>query len=208
MSDHRPEAVPNIDWQVDGVGRSRREAVAGHRGAVVWLTGLSGSGKTTIARAVDAVLVERGVHSYVLDSENVRHGLSRGLGFSLDDRVEHIRRVTEVAKLFADAATILFVAAISPYRWMRRRARDVIGRDFLEIHVATPLEVCEARDTRGYYRRARVGEITEFTGVSAPYEEPVDAELVLHPESESLEVCVQKVVDFLDSFNVLRLPVA
>ncbi|TNF29725.1 MAG: adenylyl-sulfate kinase [Deltaproteobacteria bacterium] len=206
MPDDSPALAPNIAWQVDGVGRARREAIAGHRGAVVWLTGLSGSGKTTIARAVDQILVERGIRSYVLDSENIRHGLSRGLGFSLDDRVEHIRRVTEVAKLFADSATILFVAAISPYRWMRRRARDIIGGDFLEIHVATPLEVCEARDPRGLYRRARAGEIADFTGVSAPYEEPVDAELVLHPESESLEQSVGKVLDFLDSFNILRLP--
>lgn len=208
MPDTPNDAPPNLTWQVDAVGRARREAIAGHRGAVVWLTGLSGAGKSTIARGVDAILAERGVRSYVLDSENVRHGLSRDLGFALDDRVEHIRRLTEVAKLFADAATILFVAAISPYRWMRRRARDVIGHDFLEIHVATPLEVCEARDPRGLYRRARSGEIPDFTGVSAPYEEPIDAEMVLHPENEGVDESVAKVIDFLDNFNVLRLPIA
>jgi len=206
MSDDRPIAAPHLSWQPDTVGRARREAVAGHRGAVVWLTGLSGAGKTTIARGVEAVLVDRGLRSYVLDAENIRHGLNGDLGFAHADRVEHIRRLGEVAKLFADAATIVLIAVISPYRWMRRQVRDLIGRDFLEVHVATPLAVCEARDPRGLYHRARSGEIPEFTGVSAPYEEPVDAELVLHPENESVDESVAKIIAFLENFNVLKPP--
>lgn len=206
MSEDRAPAATNISWQPDPIGRVRRERVSGHRGAVVWFTGLSGAGKTTIARGVEAALGARRVHAYVIDSENVRHGLSADLGFSPEERREHLRRLGEVARMFADAGVIALVSVISPYRAMRRRIRELVGPDFLEVHVATPLAVCESRDPRGLYARARIGLIPDFTGVSAPYEEPEDAELVLHPENEPVEASVRRVVSFLDNFAVLEVP--
>ncbi|MCB9732426.1 MAG: adenylyl-sulfate kinase [Deltaproteobacteria bacterium] len=195
----------NIRWQPDLVGRARREALAGHHGVVLWLTGLSGAGKTTVARGVEEALVDRGLRAYTLDAENVRHGLNADLGFSPEDRAEHIRRLGEVAKIFADAATICIVACIAPYREARAKIRQRIGADFLEIHVATPLAVCEERDPRGLYARARRGEIPNFTGVSAPYEAPLDAELELHTEGRPVAACVDEIVAFLEARDLIPI---
>lgn len=192
-------AASNITWQPDPLGRSGREARAGHRGCVVWLTGLSGSGKTSIARGVAAALAERGARAYVLDAENVRHGLNADLGFSPEDRAEHVRRLAEVARLFADAATLAVVACIAPRQALRDRVRAIVGADLLEVHVATPLAVCEARDPRGLYRRARAGEIPDFTGISAPWEPPADPDLTVPAGEEPLEASVARVMAALDA---------
>jgi adenylyl-sulfate kinase len=165
---------------------------------VVWLTGLSGSGKSTVAVAVEAALVAAGHAAYVLDGDNVRHGLNRDLGFAPEDRAENIRRVGEVAALFADAGLITLTAFISPYRADREAARAAVGAErFLEVFVDTPLEVCERRDPKQLYRRARAGEVGEFTGVSAPYEPPASPALALDTSALDAAACVERVVTLL-----------
>ncbi len=188
----------NLTWHVGEVDREGRAKAHGHRGATLWLTGLSGSGKSTLSHRVEKLLVERGVFAYVLDGDNVRQGLNRDLGFSPDDRQENIRRIGEVAKLFTDAGAIVLTAFISPYRSDRDgvRARMAPG-DFIEVHVAASLEVCESRDPKGLYARARKGEIPEFTGVSAPYEPPEAPELRVDTGAADVEACARQVVDFL-----------
>lgn len=189
----------NVHWHEGHVSRDERESRNGHRGAILWFTGLSGSGKSTLANAVDHRLHELGMSSYVLDGDNVRHGLNGDLGFSPEDRTENIRRIGEVAKLFADAGTLALTAFISPYREDRDRIRRTVARpdDFVEVFVSCPLEVCEQRDPKGLYRKARSGEIPEFTGISAPYEEPLSAELVVDTSEHSLEECVGRVLKHL-----------
>ena len=167
---------------------------------MIWLTGLSGSGKSTLSHEIERELFNLNHNVYVLDGDNVRHGLNSNLGFSPEDRVENIRRVAEVAKLLADAGVIAVTAFISPYRQDRRRAREIVlegGCDFYEIFVDAPLEVCEQRDPKGLYRKARAGEIREFTGVSAPYEAPADPELTVRTDRESLPESVVRVLEFL-----------
>lgn len=175
-----------------------RQAKLGQKGAVVWFTGLSGSGKSTIAHEVEFALVERGKNAFVLDGDNIRHGLNSDLGFSPQDRKENIRRIAEVANLFRMANVIALVAFISPYKDDRKRARALApaGR-FLEIYCDASIEVCEARDTKGLYRKARLGQIPEFTGISAPYEPPDEPELVLHTGEEEVAACVRKVLELL-----------
>jgi len=173
---------PNVVWHVSGVPRDRRWATAGVRGATVWLTGLSGSGKSTIAGLVEERLTDAGVLAYTLDGDNLRHGLNGNLGFSAVDRAENVRRVGEVSRLFADAGIVALVPLISPYRAGREHARalhEAANLTFLEVFVDTPLEVCEARDPKGLYAQARAGEITGFTGVDDPYEAPIAPELVV-----------------------------
>src|SRR5205807_4837481 len=171
----------NIFWVEGKITAQSRAARLGHRGAVVWFTGLSGAGKSTIAQALERELFARGMHTYVLDGDNIRHGLNSNLGFSPEDRVENIRRVSEVAKLMADSGVVAITAFISPYRMDRRRAREIAlegNAEFVEVFVDAPLEVCEARDPKNLYKKARAGEIREFTGIDAPYEPPEDAEIV------------------------------
>jgi adenylylsulfate kinase len=189
----------NVHWHEGRVSRQERENRGGHRGAILWFTGLSGSGKSTLANAVDHRLHELGLSSYVLDGDNVRHGLNGDLGFSPEDRNENIRRIGEVAKLFADAGTFALTAFISPYREDRDRIRTTTARpdDFVEIFVYCPLDVCEQRDPKGLYKKARAGEIPEFTGISAPYEEPEAAELVVDTAENSLDECVDLVLGHL-----------
>lgn len=190
----------NIFWSEGEVTADRRALRNGHRGAVIWLTGLSGSGKSTISQALERELFNMNMHVYVLDGDNVRHGLNSNLGFSPEDRVENIRRVGEVARLLADAGLITITAFISPYLIDRRRAREIAlegGVDFVEIYISAPVEVCEQRDPKGLYKKARAGEIKEFTGVSAPYEAPEAPELTLHTDLETLEESVARVVEFL-----------
>lgn len=189
------------------ISRARREALMGHRGVTLWFTGLSASGKTTVATLVDQILTSRGVHCMILDGDNIRHGLNRDLGFSPEDRAENIRRIGEVAKLFGLAGIVTLVAFISPYRKDRDAVRAMHANgDFIEIYLDTPVEVCEARDPRGLYRKARAGEIADFTGISAPYEPPLKPELVLSTASETAEESAQRVVAYLDESGYLNAP--
>ena len=190
----------NLFWSEGGIDYRLRTERNGHRGMVVWLTGLSGSGKSTLARALETNLFTRHMQVYVLDGDNVRHGLNKDLGFSAEDRVENIRRVAEVAKLMADAGFIVITSLISPYRVDRSRARDVIlsnDIEFIEVHVSAPLQVCEKRDPKNLYKRARSGEIKSFTGIDAPYEEPENPEITIHTDRESVKESVGRLLDFL-----------
>jgi bifunctional enzyme CysN/CysC len=180
------------------VTTAAREKRNGHAGAVIWFTGLSGAGKSTLAMAVEQVLFQRGMQSYVLDGDNVRHGLNADLRFSPQDRVENIRRVGEVANLFSDAGMIVIAALISPYRSDRSRVRERVGRNFHEIYIKADLATCERRDPKGLYRRARAGEIADFTGISAPYEEPEAPELVVDTAANGIEANVRNIVDYID----------
>jgi adenylylsulfate kinase len=194
----------NITWHAGHVGRAEREKLLGQRGATVWLTGLSGSGKSTVAVAVEAELVKRGKLAYVLDGDNVRHGLNKNLGFSPEDRTENIRRIGEVSKLFTDCGVLVFTSFISPYRADRDRVRALFAPgDFIEVYVAADVATCEGRDPKGLYKQARAGQIPEFTGISAPYEEPLRPELVLETGSQTLEQSVQSVLSYLEKSGYL-----
>jgi len=190
----------NIFWTEGKITALARAMRSGHRGAVVWLTGLSGAGKSTIAQALERELFQRAMHTYVLDGDNIRHGLNSNLGFSPDDRVENIRRVSEVAKLMADAGTVVITAFISPYRMDRSRAREIAlegSSEFIEVFVAAPLAVCEARDPKNLYKKARAGQIREFTGIDAPYEAPEDPEIVVHTDRQSVDESVATILEQL-----------
>jgi bifunctional enzyme CysN/CysC len=188
----------NVHWQALDVTRSSRAAMKGQKPCVVWFTGLSGSGKSTIANLVEKRLHAMGRHTIVLDGDNVRHGLNRDLGFTEADRVENIRRVSEVARLMTDAGLIVLVSFISPFRSERRMARDrMVEGEFIEVFVDTPLEEAERRDPKGLYRKARAGEIRNFTGIDSPYEPPEHAELVIHGAMLSPEQSADLVVEAL-----------
>lgn len=201
----RPEPKSrNIVWNASRVGAERRAEILGHRAATIWLTGLSGSGKSTIANALEERLAERGVNAYVIDGDNVRHGLNADLGFSAEDRTENIRRVGEVCRLFHDAGMIAITAFISPYRSDRDRVRTVHPEGgFLEVFVDCPLEECERRDVKGLYQKARDGKIPEFTGISAPYEPPASPEVVVKTAQSTLDACVAQVIDALEGRGIL-----
>ena len=189
----------NLTWHEGQVGRGEREALLGQAGAAVWLTGLSGSGKSTLAVAAEAELLRRGRLAYVLDGDNIRHGLNSNLGFSPEDRSENIRRIGEVAKLFADCGVLVFASFISPYRADRQAARALFAPgDFIEVYVQADLDICEQRDPKGLYKKARAGEIPEFTGISAPYEEPERPELVLNTGRQSVEESVGALISHLE----------
>jgi adenylylsulfate kinase len=194
----------NIVWHAHNVTRQEREQKFGHKGCTVWMTGLSGSGKSTLANALDEALWQRGIRSYVLDGDNIRHGLNKDLGFSPEDRTENIRRIGEVAKLFTDAGIINTTAFISPYRADRDRAREIQkDGDFVEVYVRASVEACEQRDTKGLYAKARAGQIPEFTGISAPYEEPLKPEVVVDTESQSVEESLAIVISYLEEKGYL-----
>ncbi len=194
----------NITWQESQVGRSDREAIVGQRGVTIWLTGLSGSGKSTIAIAAERELTNRGRLSFVLDGDNIRHGLNNNLGFSPEDRTENIRRIGEVSRLFTDAGVIVFTSFISPYRSDRDAVRTLMGAgDFVEVYVDASLDTCEQRDVKGLYKKARAGEIPEFTGISAPYEAPESPELVLDTNRQSVEESVDTLIEYLDAKGYL-----
>ncbi len=195
----------NITKITTHVTRQDRENMLGQKGVTLWFTGLSGSGKSTVAIEVDRVLTERGVACTVLDGDNVRHGLNSDLGFSPEDRNENIRRIGEVAKLFTEAGMINLTAFISPYCEDRDRNRKIQGEsDFVEVFVDAPLAVCEARDTKGLYKKARAGIIPEFTGISAPYEAPDKAEIVLNTDDESVEQSAALVVAYLEDKGYVK----
>jgi bifunctional enzyme CysN/CysC len=199
-TDRQVAKSKNIFWTEGKITAAERARRSGHCGAVVWFTGLSGAGKSTLAQAVERDLFHRGMHTYVLDGDNIRHGLNSNLGFSPEDRVENIRRVSEVAKLMADAGAVVITAFISPYRLDRRRAREIAlegSAEFIEVFVDAPLEVCEARDPKSLYKKARAGEIREFTGIDAPYEAPEDPEIVVHTDQQTVDESVATILEQL-----------
>jgi adenylylsulfate kinase len=201
------QKATNITWTEGLVTRNDRWERLGRHGATVWLTGLSGSGKSTIGAALESALVQSSVAAYRLDGDNVRHGLNCNLGFSAADRQENIRRIAEVAKLFADAGNVAITAFISPYSADRDMAREIhqqAGLTFLELYVDAPLEVCEQRDPKGLYAQARAGKIKGFTGIDDPYEPPGNPEAVLKTADHDVETCVQQCLDLLKSHGVLR----
>ncbi len=194
------QKATNIVWHPGDVSREDRKRILGHKGCTMWFTGLSGSGKSTVAVALEKALWDRGICSYILDGDNVRHGLNKDLGFSPEDRTENIRRIGEVSKLFTDAGVVNLTAFISPYRADRDAVREMNEKgDFIEIYIDCPLEVCESRDVKGLYAKAREGKIPEFTGISAPYEEPHNPEVTLKTGDNTLEESVAELIAYLES---------
>ena len=195
----------NVTWYNGYVTRQDREKTHGHKGAVLWFTGLSASGKSTIAHLVEKQLHKRGCSTYVMDGDNVRHGLCSDLSFRPEDRAENIRRIGEMVKLFVDAGIIVLTAFISPYRKDRRKVRSLLSYgQFMEIHVDCPPEVCAKRDKKGIYQKAKAGIIKNFTGISAPYETPENPELVIHSHKEDLETAVTKVVELIEEYQIVQ----
>jgi len=194
----------NVLWQQSTVTRDMRKVQNGHRGAIIWFTGLSGSGKSTLAHAVEEALHKKGCRTFVLDGDNVRHGLCGDLGFSDVSRMENIRRVGEVAKLFMEAGVIVLTAFISPFREDRARVRNMVGQgDFIEIFCDTPIAVCESRDVKGLYKKARAGQIREFTGISSPYEAPENPEFIVDTGATALSDCMVQVIQLLEKQGVI-----
>ena len=199
-------ASPHVTWHDPTITRAFRESQNGHRGAIIWLTGLSGAGKSTLAHAVEDTLHQMGCRTFVMDGDNVRHGLCGDLGFSRQDRKENIRRVGEVAKLFMEAGVIVLTAFISPYREDRDRVRGMVEHgDFIEIYCDCPVEICESRDVKGLYKKARNGQISEFTGISSPYEPPVIPELIVSTASQGVDASVKEVIDALTIAKLIGL---
>lgn len=197
-------ATPNIVWHHATVTRERRELQNHHRGAIIWFTGLSGAGKSTLAHTIEERLHQMGCRTFVLDGDNVRHGLCGDLGFSDQDRVENIRRVGEVAKLFMEAGVVVLTAFISPFRADRERVRGMVEHgDFIEIYCDSAIEVCESRDVKGLYKKARAGQILEFTGITSPYEAPENPELIVNTGEAELEFCVQKVLNEMSHRGII-----
>jgi adenylylsulfate kinase len=198
------QKATNIVWHQGTVTRGDREKINGHKACTVWLTGLSGSGKSTIAVDLEKRLWERGIRAYILDGDNIRHGLNKNLGFSPEDRTENIRRIGEVAKLFTEAGVVALTAFISPYRADRDQVRKIMADgDFVEVHVDCPVEVCEQRDVKGLYKKARAGEIKEFTGISAPYEAPEKPELTINTAGQSVEDSAKQILAYLEKQGIV-----
>ena len=194
----------NIVWHEGHVGREKRETLLKQKGAHIWFTGLSGSGKSTIAFTLEHALIERGHLAYVLDGDNIRHGLNKNLGFSAEDRTENIRRIGEVGRLFADAGIITLSSFVSPYRADRDAVRELMGDlAFVEIFIDTPLELCEKRDPKGLYKKARAGEIPNFTGISDPYEAPENPELVIKTDQHTPQEAVVQIMAYLETNNII-----
>ncbi|MEW8616659.1 MAG: adenylyl-sulfate kinase [Candidatus Thiodiazotropha endolucinida] len=194
----------NIVWHEATVTRERREKMNRHRAKLLWFTGLSGSGKSTLAHALEEELHQRDCRTYVFDGDNVRHGLCRDLGFSTEDRSENIRRIGEMAKLFVDAGVIALTAFISPIREDRERARGLFPHgDFIEVYVSCPLAVCETRDVKGLYKKARSGEIPNFTGISAPYDVPDKPEIVIETQDRAVQECIHELIEALEQRGVI-----
>ncbi|MGF9698173.1 MULTISPECIES: adenylyl-sulfate kinase [Paenibacillus] len=199
----------NITWQQSSLSRQEREIHNGHRSRTLWFTGLSGAGKSSLAFALEQHLHEQGVRCYVLDGDNVRHGLNRDLGFTAEDRQENLRRIGEVAKLMVDAGLLVLSAFISPHAQDRKMVRDLFEpEDFIEIYVQCSIEECERRDPKGLYKKARSGDIPHFTGISAPYEVPEEPSLIIDTEQLSLHEAVQEIVRYLELTGALQLPLA
>lgn len=196
MISHSLRRAQNVHKQALNVSRSDRERLNGHLGKVVWFTGLSGSGKSTLANALEMALHERGIRTYIVDGDNIRQGLNKDLGFTDADRVENIRRIAEVGKLMMDAGLIVMTASISPFRQEREMARELIGPDnFIEVYVSTPLEVCEQRDAKGLYKKARAGGIPNMTGINSPYEAPLEPAYITNGNEKSMEAVINELLE-------------
>ncbi|MDF2503482.1 adenylyl-sulfate kinase [Clostridium sp.] len=187
----------NIVWQQTNVSRQDREKLLKQKGVLIWFTGLSGSGKSTVATMLEKKLHDLGKLTYLLDGDNVRHGLNSDLGFSKEDRVENIRRIAEISKLFVDSGVITIATFISPFIKDREAVRQLLKTDFIEVYVDCPLDVCEKRDPKGIYKKARKGEIKDFTGIDSPYEPPINPEITVQTHINSLEECISKIIDYL-----------
>ena len=199
------QKATNIKWHHGRITKEDRRKLMKQRGVVIWLTGLSGSGKSTIAVELEHALVENKQQAYILDGDNIRHGLNKNLGFSPEDRSENIRRIGEVAKLFVDANIITITAFISPYREDRDSARALANEgEFIEVYVKCPLDVCEQRDTKGLYKKARAGEVKKFTGISAPYEEPSNPELTIDSSELSVEESTRVILNYLEEKGFVK----
>lgn len=197
----------HVVWQHYDVTSSDRAAIKGQKPCVIWLTGLSGSGKSTVGGHLDSYLHSQGYHSYILDGDNVRHGLNKDLTFSEEDRIENIRRVGEASRLMADAGLILITAFISPFRADRAMVRELFEPgQFIEVFVNAPLEVCEQRDVKGLYKKARAGEIKDFTGISSPYEAPDAAEIQVNTGDQTVEESVETIIEYLNANGYLKKP--
>lgn len=190
----------NITWHDAGITKQERREQNNHHSFVLWFTGLSGSGKSTVANAVAKALFDKNIRNYVLDGDNVRFGLNKNLGFSAEDRTENIRRIGEVSKLFVDSGQVVLTAFISPFQEDRAQVREILeGNEFLEVYVECPLEECEKRDPKGLYKKARSGEIRDFTGIDSPYESPANPEVTINTSTQSVEGCVQTVIEYLSN---------
>lgn len=199
------QKATNIKWHHGKITRDDRVKLMKQKGVTIWLTGLSGSGKSTIAVELEHALLENKHLAYILDGDNIRHGLNKNLGFSPEDRTENIRRIGEVAKLFTDANMIAITAFISPYRQDRDNVRKLLKEgEFVEIYIKCPLDVCEQRDTKGLYKKARTGEVKEFTGISAPYEEPLHAELTIDTSKMTVDESTRAVLNYLEAKGYVK----
>lgn len=196
----------NIVWHAQTVSREQKQDHKGHKPVLLWYTGLSGSGKSTIANAVELKLFELGCHTYLLDGDNVRMGLNKGLTFSDEDRIENIRRISEVAKLFVDAGLIVSTSFISPFAIDRAQARSIMAKDeFIEVFIDTPIEVCESRDPKGLYKKARAGEIPNFTGISSAFDVPTSPEVHVKTAQQSIDQSVEQIIQYLKEKEVIKL---
>ncbi|WP_413380238.1 adenylyl-sulfate kinase [Alkalihalobacillus sp. 1P02AB] len=198
------KGTENIVWHETTIKKVERQKQKGHKSSILWFTGLSGAGKSTLANALEYHLFQKGLSSYVLDGDNVRHGLNKGLGFSDEDRKENIRRIGEVSKLFVDAGTIVCTAFISPFREDRDAVRALVEEgEFIEIYVRCSLDACEKRDPKGLYKKARAGEIRDFTGISSPYEEPNSPEIVIDTDQLTIEESVENILNYLQKKEII-----
>ena len=205
MNNFNLENKNNIKWHESSINRQNLESLRGHKGMVLWFTGLSGSGKSTLANALNEALHAKKISTYLLDGDNIRHGLCRDLGFSDKDREENIRRIGEVSNLFMNAGIVTITAFVSPFRSDREKVRKIIGQDFIEIFCAASLNICETRDTKGLYKKARLGEIKDFTGISSPYEIPQDPEIIVETGSLDLNDSVGQIMKYLKAQELLNL---
>ncbi|MDC9513025.1 adenylyl-sulfate kinase [Pseudoalteromonas sp. CST5] len=195
----------NIVWHAQTVSRDKKQQHKGHKPVLLWYTGLSGSGKSTVANAVEAKLFSLGCHTYLLDGDNVRMGLNKGLTFSDEDRIENIRRISEVAKLFVDAGLIVSTAFISPFKADRAQARNIVNEgEFVEVFIDTPLAVCESRDPKGLYKKARAGEIPNFTGISSAFDVPENPDIHVKTAEQTIEQCAAQIVDYLINNKIVN----
>ncbi|WP_320036486.1 adenylyl-sulfate kinase [Campylobacterota bacterium DY0563] len=195
----------NIVWHQQNVNKDDRITLLSQKPCILWFTGLSGSGKSTIANAVEKQLFNRGIKTYLLDGDNIRHGLNKDLGFSETDRVENIRRIGEVSKLFVDAGLITLTAFISPFKSDRQIARSLVGYDeFIEVFINTPLEICEKRDPKGLYKKARDGAIKNFTGIDSPYEAPLEPQISINTDALTINESVDKIINYLIKYGYIQ----
>ena len=205
MKNSNLENKKNIKWHNSSISRNDLESLRGHKGFVIWFTGLSGSGKSTLANALNEDLYAQKISTYLLDGDNIRYGLCKDLGFSDKDREENIRRIGEVANLFMNAGIVTITAFVSPFKSDRDRVRNIIGKDFIEIFCAANLDICEARDTKGLYKKARLGEIKDFTGISSPYEIPNRPEIIVETGSLDINSSVRQIMKYLSEKDLLSL---